>query len=93
MYWQNPASALDAIYMYILLRNHAHVFCCPLDHPNAVVIVPMTTPGAGVASSARRSVQFIGVRRSKALSKESKLACRQGIGRGAEDLAITSSRT
>ena len=70
-----------------------HLFSyCSLNHPNGVVIVPMTTPGAIVATSARRPMQFTSVRRSKALLEESKSACQRGIGRGAKDRAITLSQ-
>ena len=65
---------------------------CPLNHPDAVVIVLVTTLGAIVATSARRPMQFTSVRRSKALLEESKLACRRGIRKGAEDITITLSQ-
>ena len=66
--------------------------CCPLNHPNAAMIVPVTTPGGILATNVKRPMQFTSVHRSKALSKESKSACQQGIGKEAEDLAITLSQ-
>ena len=63
--------------------------CCPLDHPDVAVTIPVTTSRVGVATSAGRPVLFTSVHKSKALLEESKLACWQGIRRGAEDLAST----
>ena len=81
---------ITLLYTYCLGILHLSP-CCPLDHPDATMIVPVTTLGARVATSAGRPVQFMSVRRCKALLEESKSACGWGIKRGAKDLAITLS--
>ena len=80
-------------YMCAYYAGTMHLFsCCPLNHLDATVTDPVTTPRARVATSARWPVQSMSVCKSKALLHKSKSACQRGIKNGAEDLAIALSR-